>query len=173
MRIFTIIAIAFLLAAPAAAADWTVGPAPSDDPSMLAATVGNEDGHVLYLWARHADGRYQVFAELHLGRGEAFAGTPPTYRIDDGKTIDTKDIRDQGEELGALWAHVGKDAAFWLVWTSIQTTILPSDVLHDWFAGKEIQITYQAADGTSKTTTFPLAGSAAAVHDAAGLDTQQ
>jgi len=161
-----------LLVTPAAATDWTTGPAPSDDPTMQAATVVNGDGHTLYLWARHADARYQVFAELHLGRGEAFAGTPPTYRIDGGKTIDTKDIGDQGEELGALWAHVGKDAAFWLVWTSIQDSILPSDALHDWFAGKEIEIAYKAADGTSKTTTFSLTGSASALHDATGLDTR-
>jgi hypothetical protein len=170
MRI--LILLLCLLATPVAAADWTTGPAPSDDPTMLAATVVNGDGHALYLWSRHSDGRYQVFAELHLGRGEAFEGAPPTYRIDGGKTIDTKDIRDQGEELGALWAHVGKDAAFWLVWTSIQNSILPSDALHDWFAGKEIEITYQAADGSSKKTAFSLVGSAAALHGATGLDTR-
>src|SRR5262245_38901033 len=53
-----------LLASSALAADWTVGPAPSDDPSMTAAIVRNEDGHVLFLWGREADSRYQVFAEL-------------------------------------------------------------------------------------------------------------
>jgi len=171
MRIVTAITILCLLASPAAAAGWTTGPAPSDDPTMQAATVVNDDGHTLYLWARHADARYQVFAELHLGRGEAFAGTPPTYRIDDGKTIDTKDIADQGEELGALWAYVGKDAAFWLVWTSIQDSILPSDVFHAWLAGNQIEITYVAADGTAKTTVFPLAAAAAALHKATGLNT--
>jgi hypothetical protein len=170
MRIFTLILL--LIASPAAAAEWAVGPAPSDDPTLMAATVMNDDGHALYLWARHVDDRYQVFAELHLGRGETFGQTMPTYRIDGGETIKTQDIRDRGDELGTLWAHVGKNAAFWLVWTSIQDTVLPSDALHDWFAGEQIEIGYQAADGSRKTTQFSLAGSAAAVHGATGLRTQ-
>jgi len=169
MRILTLILL--LLATPAAAAAWTVGPAPSDDPTMQAATIMNDDGHTLFLWVRHADQRYQVFAEFHLRRGEAFGPAMPTYRIDGGRTTDTRDIRDKGDELGALWAHVGKDAAFWLVWTSIQDAILPSDTLHDWFAGREIEIGYVAADGAAKTTVFPLAGVAAALHGATGLNT--
>ena len=163
--------VLFLLVSPAFAADWTVGPAPSDDPSMMAATVTNEDGHALFLWSREIDHRYQLFAELHLGRGEAFSGKMPIYRIDGGEAVDTEVVRQEGEALGALWGHVGGDTAFWLAWTSIQKSILPSDTLARWFAGHEIEFTYRARDGTGKTTRFSLAGAAAAVHGATGLQT--
>ena len=170
MRFLTFLLM--LMAAPAMAAEWTVGAAPSDDPTMQAATITNDDGHALFLWARHADQRYQVFAEFHLGRGEAFGSAMPTYRIDGGEITNTRDIRDKGDELGALWAHASKDAAFWLVWTSIQDTILPSDDLHAWFVGETIEIGYVGPDGTPKTTVFPLSGVAAALQGATGIKTQ-
>jgi hypothetical protein len=170
MRILALLLTLFV--SPAFAADWSVGPAPSDDPSMTAAAVRNEDGHVLFLWGREADHRYQVFAELHLPRGESFGTAMPRYRINGGETVQTDIVRQQGEELGALWGHVGRDAAFWMVWTSIQKTILPSDTFAAWLTGKEIEITYTAADGTDKTTRFPLAGAADAVRTATGLETR-
>jgi len=163
--------VILFLAWPALAADWTVGPAPSDDPAMMAATVMNADGHALFLWSREGDHRYQLFAELHLGRGEAFGETMPTYRIDGGATVDTEVVRQEGEALGALWGHVGEDTAFWLAWTSIQKTILPSDDFARWLAGHEIEFSYQAPDGTAKTTRFSLTAAAAAVHGATGLQT--
>jgi hypothetical protein len=169
MRIRTLLLM--LLAFPAFAADWSVGPAPSDDPSMTAATVRNEDGHVLFLWGREADGRYQVFAELHLGHSETFGTAMPRYRINGGATVETDTVRQQGEELGALWGNVSRNAAFWMVWTSIQRSILPSDAFAAWLTGKEIEITYTAADGTDKTTRFSLTGAADAVRTATGLET--
>ena len=45
----------------------------------------------------------------------------------------------QGEALGALWGHVGYGTAFWLAWTSIQNSILPSDRFASWLTGKEIE----------------------------------
>jgi hypothetical protein len=169
MRMLVLLLI--LLASPALAADWSVGPAPSDDPAMTAAVVRNEDGHVLFLWGREADHRFQVFAELHLGRGETFGTAMPRYRINGGETVETDTVRQQGEELGALWGHVGREAAFWMVWTSIQKAILPSDAFAAWLTGKDIAITYTAADGTDKTTRFSLTGAADAVHAATGLET--
>jgi hypothetical protein len=160
-----------LLASPARAAEWSVGPAPSDDPGMTAAAVRNEDGHVLYVWSREADRRYQVFAELHLPPGETFGAAMPEYRINGGESVDTEQVRQEGEALGALWGHVGREAAFWMVWTSIQEAILPSDAFADWFTGREIEIAYTSADGTEKTARFSLAGAAAAVHAATGLET--
>ena len=161
----------FLLASPALAADWTVGPAPSDDPAMKAATVMNADGDALFLWNREVDRRYQLFVELHLGRGQTFGEKMPTYRIDGGDAVDTDVVRQEGEALGALWGHVGGDTAFWLAWTSIQESILPSDSFAHWLSGKEIEISYQTPDGTGKTTRFSLGGIAAAVHGATGLQT--
>jgi hypothetical protein len=163
--------VLFLLAAPAFAADWTVGPAPSDDPAMKAATVMNEQGHALFLWSRQIDQRYQLFAELHLGRGAAFGEKMPTYRIDGGEPVDTEVVRQQGDALGALWGHVGGDTAFWLAWTSIQQAILPSDGFARWLGGQEIEFAYQGPDGATRTTSFSLAGAAAAIHGATGLQT--
>jgi hypothetical protein len=167
----TLAFVLMLLASPAFAADWSVGPAPSDDPAMTAATVRSEDGHVLFLWGREADHRYQVFAELHLPRGQTFGAAMPRYRINGGDTVETDTVRQQGEELGALWGHVGRQAAFWMVWTSIQKAILPSDAFAAWFTGREIEVTYRAADGTDKTTRFSLTGAAEAVRSATGLET--
>jgi hypothetical protein len=166
-----LLTLLLLASMPAFATDWAVGPAPSDDPAMKAATVMNEDGHALYLWSREGDHRYQLFAELHLGRGEKFGQRMPVYRIDGGEPVDTDVIRQQGDALGALWGNVAGDTAFWQAWTSIQQSILPSDSLARWFSGKEIEFTYQAPDGTGKTTRFSLTGAAAAVHGATGLQT--
>lgn len=166
---FTLVLL--LLAAPVRAGDWSVGPAPSDDPAMAAATVLNDDGHALFLWSRAFDERHQLFAELHLGRGEKFAGDMPSYRIDGGATVDADAIRQEGESLGALFGHVGEDTAFWLAWTSIQATILPSDAVAAWFRGRELEIEYRAADGTLKATRFSLAGCAEAVEQATSLQT--
>lgn len=170
MRTFAFV-LMMLLTSPAFAADWSVGPAPSDDPSMTAAAVRNEDGHVLFLWGREADHRFQVFAELHLRRGESFGAAMPSYRINGGETVETDTVRQQGEALGALWGHVSQSAAFWMVWTSIQKAILPSDAFAAWFAGTEIEVSYTAADGTDKTTRFSLTGAADAVRTATGLET--
>jgi hypothetical protein len=170
MRLLALVLVAFLLASPALAADWTVGPAPSDDPAMAAATVMNEDGHTLFLWGRKADDRYQLFVEMHLAHGETFGEKMPTYRIDGGELVDTEVVRQEGEAFGSLWGHVAGDTAFWLAWTSIQNAILPSDRFARWLTGKEIEVTYEGADGTSRTTRFSLAGAPAAVHGATGLE---
>ena len=171
MRLLALVLIPFLLASPTFAADWVVGPAPSDDPAMAAATVMNDDGHTLFLWGREADHRYQLFVEMHLGRGETFGEKMPTYRIDGGEPVDTEVVRQEGEAFGSLWGHVAGDTAFWLAWTSIQNAILPSDRFAQWLTGKEIEVTYEGADRASRTTRFPLAGVAVAVHGATGLET--
>jgi len=171
MRLPSLLLALFFIASPVFAAEWTVGPAPSDDPSMRAATVMNEDGHALYLWSREIDNRYQLFAELHLGRGQAFGQRMPTYRIDGGEAIDTDVVRQEGDALGSLWGHVGGDTAFWLAWTSIQKSILPSDKFAQWLTGREIEFTYQGHDGNTLSTRFSLAGAAAAVRSATGFAT--
>jgi hypothetical protein len=170
MRVWPLL-LMLLLAWPARADDWSLGTAPSDDAALPAAVVRNADGDMLFLWGREAGDRYQLFAELHLGGGRTFGTVMPRYRIDGGETVETETVRQEGEALGALWGHVGTTAAFWLAWTSITDAILPSDQLADWFTGKEIEIAYTAADGTDRITRFPLAGAAAAVRAATGLET--
>jgi hypothetical protein len=170
MRAIAAIAVAFcLLALPARAEDWHVGPAPSDDADMRAATIGNEDGAVLYLWSLHTAGRFQVFAEFHLPRDQSFGDQMPVYRIDDGAEIDTSEIRHEGDDVGAVWGYVGDTAAFWLVWTSIQDTVLPSDRLHEWFTGRELVIDYTDAGGTIHSARFALSGSEPAILAATDL----
>lgn len=171
MRIIIALLLTLLLALPAHAGDWTVGPAPSDDPAMTAATVLNDDGHALFLWSRSFDDRHQLFAELHLARGESFSGVMPTYRVDGGDPVDTDTVRQEGESLGAMWGNARDGVAFWLAWTSIQPVILPSDRLADWFKGRELEIAWHGADGTPKATRFPLAGIAEALHRATQLET--
>jgi hypothetical protein len=171
MRILVAVAalVLSLIAVPARAAEWAVGPAPSDDPELMAATVMNDDGHALFLWGRHGASRYQVFVEMHLGRGASFGTTMPSYRIDGGDAVDTDAIRQEGDAVGALWGHVGQTAAFWLAWTSIQDVVLPGDQLHRWFDGREIEITYKTTDGTAHSTRFTLNGAKAAILQATGL----
>jgi len=165
-------ALAVLLAlftAPAAAADWTIGPAPSDYPDLFAATVIGEGGHRLFLWAKHVDGRYQVFAELHLADGAAFADAMPTYRIDGGTEVDTDAIRRAGEAEGALWGFVGDAVAVWLLWSSDAGVTRRGDSLWPWLTGREAQVSFAAADGPRRTVAFPLDGSSEAILAAAGL----
>jgi hypothetical protein len=171
MRILVAVAalVLSLMTAPARAAEWAVGPAPSDDPELMAATVMNDEGHTLFLWARYIDSRYQVFAELHLGRGASFGTTMPSYRIDGGETVDTDAIRQEGDTVNAVWGHVGQTAAFWLLWTSIQNAVLPGDRLHQWFDGREIEISYKIPDGSTHSTRFTLSGAKAAILQATGL----
>ena len=172
MRIVFAIAACCLLARPVAAEDWHVEPAPSDDPGMTAATVRNAEGAVLYLWSRHTAGRYQVFAEFHLAEGQAFGGKMPIYRIDSGKPIDTEMMRREGDDVGTVWGYVGDTAALWLVWTSIQDKVLPSDRLHDWFTGGELIIYYIDSAGAERTARFALSGSEPAILAATDLRTE-
>ncbi|MEX0697070.1 MAG: hypothetical protein WEB85_14055 [Dongiaceae bacterium] len=158
-----------LFATPVAAADWEVGPAPSDYPDLSAATVIGEGGHRLFLWAKHVDGRYQVFAELHLAAGTAFAGAMPTYRIDGGDAVDTDAIRRAGEAEDALWGFVGDAVALWLLWSSDADLARRGDSLWPWLTGRELQVSFAAADGTRRTVAFSLDGSSEAILVAAGL----
>ncbi|MGH6933768.1 MAG: hypothetical protein ACREEE_15200 [Dongiaceae bacterium] len=173
MRVLVIVLAAICFAAsPAFAEDWHVGAAPSDDPEMPAATISNEDGAVLYMWSRHVDNRFQVFAEFHLAEGQSFGDDMPLYWIDGSPPVDTDEIRREGDEAGTVWGHVGDTVALWLVWTSIQDKVLPSDRLHDWFTGQELVISYKDAEGNAHTARFALAGSKPAILAATELKSQ-
>ena len=163
------ILFALLFALPAAASEWTVTQAPADDASLRAATITNEDGHTLYLWPRHGDGTYQIIAEVHLGDGAGFAGAMPSYRIDDGETVDTDVVRRAGESEGALWGHVGGNVALWRAWSSDDDVIEPTDSFAAWLSGETLRFIYHAANGGIDTTAFPLRGLDEAVSEAIGV----
>jgi hypothetical protein len=161
-----------MIALPALAEDWHVGPAPSDDPEMTAATIRNEEGAVLYLWSLHSSKLYQVFAEFHLPPGQSFGTEMPVYSIDGGAAIDTEAIRREGDDVGTVWGYLGDTATLWLVWTSIQDTVLPSDRLHDWFTGRELTIDYVDSAGARRSARFDLAGSQPAILAATDLKSE-
>lgn len=156
------------LAGAAQAAEWTVGAAPSDFPDLEAAQVTNDAGDILYVWAKHRDDLFQVFAEVHLARG-VFAGAMPAYSIDGGAVVDTEAIRREGETRSALTGHTRENISIWLVWMSPDDVVRRDEPLHAWLTGKELALSYRAFDGDIETARFPLAGAAAAIPDAAGV----
>jgi hypothetical protein len=156
----------------AAEEPWRVGPAPSDHEDLRAASVRSADGHVLYLWSLVGDEADQVFCEIHLPDGQRFGDGMPVYRIDDAAEVDTADIRDAGDARKALWAHVGRDVAFWLV-TRIPTDSPWADkALEPWLTGRQIVVRYIDADGSPQATRFTLAGSSEAIQSATGIATR-
>lgn len=168
MKILAFFCILLSAASAAAAEAWTVGPAPSDDPTMRAAMVTNDAGASLYIWSRHDGERFQIFAELHPGPAHKFGRAMPRYRVDAGDEIDTEKIRQDGEALNSLWGYIGPTSAIWLIWTSFQDEILSGDRLHEWFAGREVVISWRTPDGDIDSTRFSLDGAQAAILDASG-----
>ena len=162
------LALALSLPAAAAAEAWRVGPAPSDHTDLKAATVVNDEGHTLYLWELVDENRSQIYCEMHLAEGMRFADAMPVYRIDDGKPVDTAAIRDAGEALDALWAHVGDTVAFWLLSPIPSRDGAEHDALAPWLNGREVEVSFRTADGVEKTTRFSLEGSAEAIRGATG-----
>jgi hypothetical protein len=163
------LALSCLLLRPAFADEWSVGNAPGGDASAKAATTTNTDGEALYIWAKHLEDRSLIFAELHLSEGDEFAGRMPIYRIDDGPIIDTEMVRREGEKQGSLWGFVAGRASFWLLWSSNQPTVDPSDHLAKWMEGKALRITYQDSDGSQKIAAFDLEGAGKAIETATGV----
>jgi hypothetical protein len=154
---------------PALADEWTVGPVPGGDSEGKAAMTTNADGQTLFIWAKNLEDRSLIFAELHLGEGDEFAGRMPSYRIDGGEAIDTELVRREGEKQGSLWGFVAGRACFWLIWSSNQETVDSSDHLAKWMTGKSLRITYLDADGSQKIADFDLTGAEGAIEQATGV----
>jgi len=157
----------------AALADgWTVGPAPGGETDGKAAVTTNPDGQMLFVWAKHLEDRSLIFAELHLGEGDEFAGRMPSYRIDNGELVDTELVRREGEKQGSLWGFVAGRACFWLIWSSNQATVDSGDHLAKWMVGKNLHVTYLDADGSQKTADFDLGGAEGPIEQATGVSLQ-
>jgi hypothetical protein len=164
----TLALLCLCFAAPAKAQDWYVGPAPSEFAELRAAAVVNGEGHRLYVWPNHSEGRYRVMAELHLADGAEIAAMP-RYRIDGAEEIDTDSIRAEGERNNAMWGSAGGSVAFWLLWTGAMPEVAADDGLRAWLTGREIEVTFKTIDGAEHRTVFPLAGAGPAILGAAGL----
>ena len=154
---------------PALGDGWTVGPAPGGDSDSKAATIANAVGETLFIWAKHLDDRSLIFAELHLGEGDEFAGRMPSYRIDAGEPVDTELVRREGEKQGSLWGFVAGRACFWLIWSSNQETVDAADHLAKWMLGKSLSVKYLDADGSQKTAEFDLSGAKGPIEQATGV----
>ncbi len=163
-----LVLIYLALATQAKAEDWYVGPAPSAYADLMAASVSNGEGDRLYVWPNHSEDRFRVMAELHLADGAGIGGMP-RYRIDGGDEIDTETIRAEGERNNAMWGSAGGSVAFWLLWSGASATVTADEPLSAWLTGREIEITYKAANGIEYVTVFPLAGAASAILGVAGL----
>jgi len=157
------------LCCPALADEWTVGPAPGGDSDGKAAATTNANGEMLFIWVKHLEDRSLIFAELHLVEGDEFAGRMPSYRIDDGETVDTELVRREGEKQGSLWGFVAGRACFWLIWSSNQETVDAGDHLAKWMRGKSLSVTYLDADGSQKTADFDLSGAQGPIEQATGV----
>jgi len=161
----SIAALALLLmvaAAPAAAEDWFVARAPSDTPDLLAASTVNADGHRLYVWPFQDRERRLVMIELHLADGLALAAMP-RYRIDDGAEVNTDIIRQEGERANAMWGNASGGVAFWKAWSGSEPLVPESHPFRQWYTGDNVAFTLPLADGSERTTVFPLTGAAAAI----------
>jgi hypothetical protein len=152
-----------------AAEGWTVVAAPSDDEPFDAASITNEAGDNLIIWSRNVDGHVQVFAELHPAQGVKLAKAMPVYRIDDGASIDTDDIRARGDSQNAMWGLTTERTSFWLLLDSSKPVAMPEDALHAWLVGQELHLSVMTHDGSMREMSFPLAGSAAAIRKATGV----
>jgi hypothetical protein len=132
-----------------------------------AAWIKNADGHLLILRGEHEDDAYWVFAEMHLSDGQAFGEELPTYQIDDRDPYDM-DWQVGRKQYGRTWGRIEGTAASWTVRAYRDNEIGSDEHLHSWLIGREIVLTYNVADGTSRTTRFPLAGLRAALIAATG-----
>jgi hypothetical protein len=166
-------ALALLLAVPStptlAAEGWTVVAAPSDDEPFDAASITNDAGDNLIVWSRNVGGHLQVFAELHPAQGVTLAKAMPVYRIDDGPSIDTDDIRARGDSQNAMWGLTTDRSSFWLLWESKEPIVKREDSFHPWLVGQMLHLSVMTHDGSMREMSFPLTGSAAAIRKATGV----
>ncbi|MFZ5789084.1 MAG: hypothetical protein ACOY3L_00140 [Pseudomonadota bacterium] len=158
-----------ILQAAASANSWSVVPAPSADEPFDAASITNTEGDNLIVWSRQADGRLQVFAELHPAEGVKLGRIMPVYKIDGGEAVDTDQIRAKGDLQNALWGLVNERASVWLLWTSDTPVVKRGEALHAWLSGRQLTVSIPVADGSTRQMVFPLAGSSAAIRKVTGI----
>jgi hypothetical protein len=170
MRLVAILLLLF--AAPAAASESLLGPAPGIESDKLAIMLTNEAGDTLSLWGRTIKKRkdyYAILTEFRLAGDQKFRLTMPTYHIDDSDELETQWMQDGVDRYGEKWGDVDETRIWWLVWGDRKNVMKKSTVGHNWLTGKTIVITYTAADGTPKTASFTLTGAREAVVATTGL----
>jgi hypothetical protein len=164
----SLVLLLFLLASlPAAAEEWSVGPAPGSTAGARIASIKNADGHLLILHGETVQNTYWLYAEFRPGRNETLARVLPTYQVDDQHMPENEWQLDH-VQWGRTWGGMDATAAWWTLSAYPKADWEAGRVLRDFFAGKQIAIVYQTADGASKTTRFALAGAKAAVMTATG-----
>jgi hypothetical protein len=162
-----VLLLLLLISFPAAADEWSVGPAPGSNGSAPVASIRNADGHLLILRGEVVDNAYWLYAEFRLGGGGSLARVLPTYQVDDQHMPENEWQLDH-VQWGRTWGGMDATTACWTLSAYPKKDWAAGKVLHGFFTGTEIAIVYRTADGASKTTRFTLQGAKAAVVSATG-----
>jgi hypothetical protein len=153
-----LVCLIIVFARPASAQEWTTGAPPGDDRKDVICWIANEDGHVLLMRTKEENNRHWILAELRLGRDLKFGSVVPGYRVDDDKQIDLDWQIGHGERHDETWAEVGGSTAYWTMWSFFEEEITQGMMISSWFDGEEVKILFELSDGSTGTTSFPLAG---------------
>ena len=166
MRVVTLL-LCLLISFPAAADEWSVGPAPGSTDGVPVAAIKNADGHLLILRGETVRDAYWLYAEFRPGGGESLARVMPTYQVDDQHAPENEWQLDH-VQWGRTWGGMDAATAWWTLSAYPKGEWQAGKILRDWFTGKEVAIIYRTADGASKTTRFTLQGAKAALVSATG-----
>lgn len=167
MKAFVLVAILLTIAPLSVAEDeaWHVVPAPKGSGAKWFAEVKTHAGHKLILRRKIARAGYEVFAELHLPKGEKFADRMPKVQVDTMAVDDTAFIKLAGDNLNMRWGFIENNVATWRVWQSPRTELTADDALAPWREGTRLKIHYSTHDKRKRNAEFTLSGSSQAIED--------
>lgn len=147
----------------AAEDQWRVVPAPKGSGTKWFAEIKTQAGHKLILKRKIARAGYEVFAELHLPKGQQFAGSMPKVQIDKDRVEDTSVIKLAGDNLGLRWGFIEDNVAVWRIWQAPRMELTAGDALEAWREGTRLQIQYATKTSRSHRADFSLNGSDQAI----------
>lgn len=167
MKAFILTAALITMTSPLHAVDeaWRVIPAPKGGGTKWLGEVKTHAGHTLILRRKIARAGYEVFAELHLPKGEKFADRMPKVQIDTQSVEDTAVIKLAGDNLNLRWGFIENNVATWRVWQSPRTELTADDALAPWREGTRLRIRYATQDNRSRSADFTLSGSSHAIEE--------
>jgi hypothetical protein len=156
MRVLALLLL-LLFVNPAAAGEWSVGPAPGEPPDSRTAWVEDGSGHLLILRNLRVKGDHWYVVELKLAGGAVFGDDLPTTQIDGGKILEI-DWQLDHEQYGRTWGKIDAGTASWTLLVTTRNITYAGDILEDWVKGKSIAIAYTTSDGAAHVARFGLTG---------------
>lgn len=162
----SMVALSLFLAAShlfAAEEEWRVVPAAKGSGTKWLAEVKTQAGHKLILRRKIARAGYEVFAELHLPKGQQFADSMPKVQIDNDPIDDTAVTKLAGDNLGLRWGFIESNVAVWRVWQAPRMELTAGDALEPWREGTRLQIRYATKTSRNHSAEFSLNGSDRAI----------